>query len=863
MKLTPLKCTILRFLIILMLWVPFTLMAQQGKKPVPSQAEYGLWGHLSLKELSSDGNWTSYMMSYDSGKDTLFIAKTNGAMRHAFPGCRNGAFIGNSWYSCLDKDNTLIILTLATGKSLRIDAMASYTMDAPRDRIIVRQKQDNAIDKTIVLSLRDNKRTELPDIQSYLLDPISGRIAYCSRSANTYAVKVLHPEGAATQVVSTGIWPCHNFKWAAGGNKLGFISKDDTEGHQQTKINLFDLESDKLYTFEPDRHPAFGEQLAPLASGIRGFDLSGDGQQLFWTAQYADSLVTTVSDTVQIWHSDDKQLHIMKQYTAATQADVLVSWQPVPDTFSLITDRDYSTWVFDVDKSHALLANSKPYEPSNEFYPTNDYRLTDLKKGRYDALLTGVLSTPWSISFSPGGKYIVYFKDRNWWIYDIDIAEHHCLTRDLPYKFYNTDADIPGEPNAYASPLWTLNDKEVLLYDQYDIWAFDIKTNKTIRLTVGRPENKCYRFPEPQPDNNGKKTLLVDLDRDQVLQVSSGNKTGLALYRKRQAELLFMEEAKISNVIADNGNIVYMQQSFTSPPAIMAMHWKKRKAQLLYQSNSHHKKYSWGSSEIISFSNTQGKSLKGALYYPAGYDPAMTYPMVVHIYDKQSSKQHQYINPSLYNENGFNIANLTSKGYFVLLPDISYQVGNPGKSALDCVTAAVREVIALKHVDPKRIGLIGHSFGGYETDYIITQTDIFAAAVSGAAISDMVSSYLAVSRNNAGPNFHYYESGQLRMGEPLSKDYLGYVNNSPVFYAHQVTTPLLSWCGENDGQVDPSQSFGFYMALRRTNKEHTLLVFPDQGHVITDSMQQQYLTNAIESWFGYYLKGDAKPVWLE
>jgi len=307
---------------------------------------------------------------------------------------------------------------------------------------------------------------------------------------------------------------------------------------------------------------------------------------------------------------------------------------------------------------------------------------------------------------------------------------------------------------------------------------------------------------------------------------------------------------------------MYIAEKYDNPPKLMLRELKTEKTSLIFQSNPQHGKFHWGNAKMIRYSNSRGQQMKGILYYPANFDPDRLYPMIVHIYDKQSGHIHDYINPGFNNGNGFNISNYATKGYFVLLPDIIYQTGNPGLSAADCVIAATKKALSLAPVDPKKVGLIGHSFGGYETDFIITQTDIFATAVAGAAITDLVSSYLYVSWNYTKPNFWHYESGQLRMGTSLNGDYKAYVENSPVYHAAKVTTPLLSWAGENDKQVHTYQSIEFYLALRRLGKEHIMLLYPGQRHVLTDAAQQRHLTEHIEQWFDYYLRGGPKQSWM-
>ena len=262
------------------------------------------------------------------------------------------------------------------------------------------------------------------------------------------------------------------------------------------------------------------------------------------------------------------------------------------------------------------------------------------------------------------------------------------------------------------------------------------------------------------------------------------------------------------------------------------------------------------------YTNSAGVRLKSVLYYPANYDASKKYPMVVEIYELQSSLLHNYVNPTERNQDGINVANLTSKGYFVLRPDIVYGKGNPGVSAADCTIAATNEVVRREMVDSSRIGLAGHSFGGYEVNFIITQTSLFAAAVSGCGIADVPAHYLSIGWNLGKPEIFRFENQQWRMGKSLFDDWDGYQRNSPVRHAAKITTPLLLWTGEDDRQVHYHQSIAFYLALKRLNKKQILLVYPKEEHNMEQPKNQRHLTVHIEDWFDYFLKGDRSKEWI-
>ena len=224
------------------------------------------------------------------------------------------------------------------------------------------------------------------------------------------------------------------------------------------------------------------------------------------------------------------------------------------------------------------------------------------------------------------------------------------------------------------------------------------------------------------------------------------------------------------------------------------------------------------------------------------------------IYELLSQNLYTYNNPSIYNSEGFTLANYTNEGYFVLMPDITYTMGDPGTSATDCVLKAVNTALLTANIDDKKLGLIGHSYGGHETSLIITKTPLFAAAVAGAASTNMISDYLRLNEVTQAIKFWRYEVHQYRMGLSPFGNLEAYIKNSPVMNAEKIVTPLLSWTGKSDGTVDWRQSVELHLALKRLNKTNTLLVYPNEDHILRNLDAQLDLTARIKNWFDLYLK---------
>ncbi len=234
----------------------------------------------------------------------------------------------------------------------------------------------------------------------------------------------------------------------------------------------------------------------------------------------------------------------------------------------------------------------------------------------------------------------------------------------------------------------------------------------------------------------------------------------------------------------------YVEQTFTESPNAFVGGPDLKSPKQITKTNPFQSNYAWGHEELIDYKNSHGEHLQGALYYPAGYDPSKKYPMVVYMYEKLSDGLHQYSAPS--ERNYYNAGAVTSHGYFMLEPDIVFRPRDPGVSVVDCVTSAVKRVIQMNIIDPKKVGIMGHSWGGFDSTYLATHTtDFFAAAVAGAPITDLVSNYGNHHWSSGIAETDHIETGQQRMEVPLYEDLQAYIRNSAVFGVQNMTTPLL------------------------------------------------------------------------
>jgi dipeptidyl aminopeptidase/acylaminoacyl peptidase len=306
--------------------------------------------------------------------------------------------------------------------------------------------------------------------------------------------------------------------------------------------------------------------------------------------------------------------------------------------------------------------------------------------------------------------------------------------------------------------------------------------------------------------------------------------------------------------------VVYTKETATEPGDYYATDLKFGEPKRLTDMRPQVAKYHWTPGvQLVNYSCDKGDKLQAALYLPANYEKGKSYPTLVYFYEKMSQTANQFGTPSA---NGFNKSVYTSNGYAVLIPDIVYKVNDPGMSAVWCMVPAVKAAIATGIVDAKKVGITGHSWGGYQTSFLVTQTDIFAAAVAGAPLTNMVSMYSLIYKNTGGGNMAIFESSQGRFKGGYWDNWDAYYRNSPVFFAKNVKTPLMILHNDRDGAVDFTQGVEYYNTLRRMGKPVIMLQYVGENHGLARRPNQRDYTVRMKEYFDHYLKGEPAPKWM-
>jgi len=650
----------------------------------------------------------------------------------------------------------------------------------------------------------------------------------------------------------------HGVSWDKSGKAFAAYFDDR---NKKNGLLFKNWEQEKVYKFEADKFPGFPTHHSINPQGQYQLSISGDLSKVFFSIQENNNSEPDNNLNVEIWDAQKQLTYLQESLWKNAFSNKLGVWFPENHKFISITTNELPNSFLSGDGNYAVIFHPHQYEPQFEYRGPMDFYAFNLMTNEVNLILTKHNGYLPHLIPSPNGKYISYFHSGNWWVYNLEKKEHRNLTKFLNVRLENDINESNGEIQAYGIAGWTENENFLFVYDQFDIWKINTENGNGERITNGR--EKKIRFRITNFDNSSelisnfdgwmKKSL--NLENGFFIKAQGDDASSGYYYWSLKSGLqkLVYKPSKIDQISITDDYIIFREQRYDLAPRIIKVS-KNKKEKIIFESNSHQKKYFWGKAKPISYKISNGKELKGILYYPANFNPLKKYPMVVKIYEKQFHNFYSYIPPRSYSSTGFNITDFVLDGYFVLLPDIEYEINNVGMSAVDCVLAAVNKVKEEKYISGDKIGLIGHSFGGYETNFIITQTNLFAAAVSSAGVADLVSFYLNFNWENGKPDIWRFNNQIWRMNKSLFEDRSIYYSNSPISYIENIKTPLLCWTGNEDYQVNWHQSILWYLGLRKLNKKHILLVYPNEPHILLNLKNKEDVTKRVKQWFDHYLK---------
>lgn len=641
---------------------------------------------------------------------------------------------------------------------------------------------------------------------------------------------------------------------------------------------VYDPKDDKAFpanmSISGNRTPSWNDDRTAMIFGIadltpvprpagRGNAAGGEGADA--QAPAAGGADATERPNVVIWHYRDPRLQSQQrvQENADRSRNYPALFRPADNTMVRLADEEVPTVTVTGRGKWAIGTSNTAYELMGNLngQQFRDVYAIDTTTGKR---VTVKKNLRWGNSSSPDSTKYLYYEGRHFHVFDAETGLTRNITEKVPTSFVNVESDVNVVDPPSNAIGWTSDNQYVLLSDRWDIWKVPVAAGEAaVNLTVnGRKDQIRYqnRVPGIYRDERG-----IDLSKPQYFSVMAEwtKRAGYGVLEpgKIGLTMLLWEDAMIGSLQkAEKGDTwIYRRETPTEAPQVFVTDATLKNARKIVDMAPEAESLAWSAgAQLIEFKNAKGERLQASLYLPANYEKGKQYPTIVYIYERLTQGHFQYGRPAA---NGFNRQAYTSNGYAVLQPDIKYYVNDPGMSAAWTLPNAVRAAVATGVVDPAKVGLHGHSWGGYQTAFTITQTDMFAAAIAGAPLTNMISMYSVLYKNTGGTNGAIFESSQGRFTGGPWELWDAYTRNSPVAHAAKVKTPLIILHNDQDGAVDFTQGMEYYNTLRRMQKPVVLLEYPGENHGLARPANQQDYTVRMKEFFDHYLKGAPAPDW--
>jgi dipeptidyl aminopeptidase/acylaminoacyl peptidase len=574
-----------------------------------------------------------------------------------------------------------------------------------------------------------------------------------------------------------------------------------------------------------------------------------------------------------IWNWQDKRLQSAQRLQQARDKNFshTSAYHIKEKKFVQLSDDHLRSVSIGPKQLYAIGYDYSQYELDNNLSGQSyvDIYVIDLKTGDRTCIMEKYYQSAarGGFSIAPNGKILVYYQKGGYFAYNLETKATANLTSQIKTSFVNDKFDANVDQMSTPFMGWSTDSKFVLIRDNYDLFKVSIDGKKYEMLTSNWKKDKLMVNGNYSiyPDDKG-----IDFSKTQYFNVfnEANKQMGIALLEPGKSTLtpLFMSDESygVFRKATKGNTFIFSKENSTNAPELFyTTAANLSDAKQLTKNAPDQEKYDWSSGvKLITYVSDHGDTLQASLYLPANYQPGKVYPTITYIYERLTDELNTYAQPG-FPGGGFNRSVYTSNGYAVLMPDIKYKLNDPGMSAVACVIPAVKAAIATGIVDEKNVAIHGHSWGGYQTSFLITQTNIFKAAAAGAPLTNMISMYSLIYWNSGSANQSIFESSQGRLTTGYWDNWDAYTRNSPIYHIKNVQTPLLLLHNDKDGAVDYTQGIEYYNGLRRLNKPVVMITYNGENHgIVKEANRKDYAVRMLE-FMDYYLKGKPAPDWWE
>jgi len=744
----------------------------------------------------------------------------------------------------------------------------------------------------VLWGLGSGRQVKIPHVLSYAFDESSKFLAYIAAGPKgeedgLYCIDLTQESLPQNSIVQGKEAKFSGLAWTKEGSRLAFLASSQKEtGQAEGYFSLWiwdGQQGEQTLAVAADKIPE--NWMIPEKNFV---SWSKDGKRLFFGLKPEEVHKITANtekkeeegqeeeidlfDTeeilekreVDVWHWNDPfiKTHAKNIWSRVKDQTYQAVYHVDSHRFVQLADQEMPRVDLNDSTGFALGRSDFPYRKEVTWYGRlEDIYRVNLEDGSRQKIASRLEDQS---SLSSTGRYVVFYKDKNWYLFDGETGDTKNLTEKIQVPFFNEDHDYPSEVPSYGVAGWLEDDSGVLIYDKYDIWQFMTERGEPINITggKGRREGVTFRMLKLDPEKRGfgsNEKLLLSAYRNREKNFgfysSQVGQSGVIKLLEEKKRFRFFTKAKKADVL------VYTRESFEEFPDIWIADGLFSSPRRISNINPQVSEFAWGSAELVEWNSLDGIPLQGVLIKPANYEQGKRYPVIVYFYRFFSQRLYEF-NQMVVNHRP-NFPFYASNGYALFLPDIRFDVGQPGYAATKCLVPGVQELVDMGIADLEAIGLHGHSWSGYQTAFVITQTDIFAAAVAGAPVSNMTSAYSGIRWGSGLARQFQYEKSQSRIGGSLWEYPERYIENSPVFFADRIQTPLLIQFGDEDGAVPWYQGIELYLAMRRLGKDCIFLQYSGEPHHLQKYANKLDYSIKMKQYFDHYLKGMTAPEWIK
>ncbi len=725
--------------------------------------------------------------------------------------------------------------------------------------------QEYRVGDAVAYALSDNGRTLAYTAST---EDGSGDGVYVMDTATGAARPVLGGRGAYEQLVLSG-----------DGAQLAFVTDRDDVDAEQPSFALYHWRDGRDVATKAAAQGSAGIPDGWWVSRDAETSFSENGRRLFFgtsprpAPESEDTLLDDEKVELDVWNWQDpliqpmQKLQIERERKRAYRAVVLLDQRD-----RIVQLANEAMPEVDVgrkgDADVAVAETGVPYRHlvGIDAPEHADIWLVDVTTGqRRRVVQDGQVART---TLSPEAKHVAWYdyRARQWMAMPVDGRAPVAVTAGIPYPLWDEDDDHPMLPSPYGMAGWTAGDRALLVYDRYDVWAVSPTGRgdpRAITEGFGRENDIRLRYVDLDPEQDA-----LESDAPLLLSGFQLRTKDAGFFRDhvdggRAPERLVWGAKQFGRPVRaeDADALLYTREDVAEFPDLWVADRSFSGAHRISDVNPQQKEYNWATVELVSWLSTDGIPLQGLVYRPENFDPSRQYPMMVTFYERSSDELNAY-SPPLPHRSVIRPTFYASRGYIVFEPDIVYEDGYPGESAMDAIMPGVLKLAAEPWVDAKRVGVQGHSWGGYQIAYMVTRTDFFAAAEAGAPVANMTSAYGGVRWGTGTSRMFQYERTQSRIGGSLWEEPSRYIQNSPIFELDKVKTPLLIMHNDHDSAVPWTQGIELFLGMRRLQKPAWMIVYNDAPHWPVTPADIRDWNIRMQQFFDHYLQGAPAPVWM-